>query len=274
VYRFYKQHYWDGVSFADERLIRSPFFEPKLDKYFDNVLYGQSPDTLKKECDKMLAIAARSKQMYQYLLDKFTRKYINPTYMGQDAVFVHLFEKYYANGSADYWLTDSYRKQVFDRAYSLMSNLIGEKAADLEMLDTTGVLRTLYSVTAKYTVVCFWDPTCGHCQKEIPQLDSFYQKKWKALDLSIYGIMVDGGKDNWTKYIREHNLSGWFHVYQTKEMKDAEMNSGKPGYKQLFDVFQTPTLYLLDKEKRIIAKRLNPEQLDELLDNLQKKTTN
>lgn len=274
VYNYYKQHYWDGVSFSDERLIRSPFFEPKLDKYFDNVLLGAAPDTLMKECDKMLDEASRNKEMYKYLLDKFTRKYINPTYMGQDAVFVHLFERYYANGSADYWMDEKYRKQVFDRAYSLMANLIGGKAANLEMVDTSAALKKLYDVNSKYTLVCFWDPTCGHCQKEIPQLDSLYREKWKKIGVTIYGVMVDGGKDNWTKYIREHNLAGWLHVYQTKEMKDAEMNSGLPGYKQLYDVFQTPTLYLLDKDKRIIAKRLNPEQLDQLLDNMQKKTTN
>jgi len=49
------------------------------------------------------------------------------------------------------------------------------------------------------------------------------------------------------------------------EVKDAEYAAGKPGYKQLFDVYQTPILYLLDKNKNIIAKKLNYEQLDDLL---------
>jgi hypothetical protein len=42
--------------------------------------------------------------------------------------------------------------------------------------------------------------------------------------------------------------------------------SKQPSYKQLFDVTQTPTLYLLDKDKKIIAKKLTMEQLDDLLD--------
>jgi hypothetical protein len=55
------------------------------------------------------------------------------------------------------------------------------------------------------------------------------------------------------------------HVYQPQEMKDADMAANRPGFRQLYDVYQTPMLYLLDKEKRIIAKKLTFTQLDELL---------
>ena len=66
--------------------------------------------------------------------------------------------------------------------------------------------------------------------------------------------MTYGGKDAWLKYIQEHNLKDWIHVYQTQAMKNAENTSGKPGFKQLYDVYQTPMLYLLDKDKRILRK--------------------
>lgn len=264
AYQYYKQHYWDGVSFTDERLVRTPVFEPKLQRYFNNVLV-QQPDTLIKAADKMLDASESNKEMFKFLLSTLTEKYINPAYMGQDAVFVNLFERYYAPGKADYWLNEKYRKAVFDRAYSVMANLIGEKAADMNMVDTLGQSRTLYSINAPYTVICFWDPTCGHCQKEVPKLDSLFQNKWKAQGVQIYGVMTDGGKTAWMNFIHEHGLKGWNHVYQLPEVKDAEYAAGKPGYKQLFDVYQTPILYLLDKNKNIIAKKLNYEQLDDLL---------
>lgn len=264
AYQYYKQHYWDGVSFTDERLMRTPVFEPKLQRYFNNVLV-QQPDTLIKAADKMLDASESNKEMFKFLLSTLTEKYINPTYMGQDAVFVNLFERYYAPGKADYWLNDKYKKVVFDRAYSLMANLIGEKAADMNMVDTLGKPKTLYSIQAPYIVICFWDATCGHCQKEVPKLDSLFQNKWKAQGVQIYGVMTDGGKEAWLNFIHEHGLKGWNHVYQLPAVKDAEYAAGKPGYKQLFDVYQTPILYLLDKNKNIIAKKLNYEQLDDLL---------
>ncbi|MBN8786416.1 MAG: DUF5106 domain-containing protein [Terrimonas sp.] len=265
AYQYYKKHYWDGVSFADERLMRTPVFEPKFQRYFNNVLI-QHPDTLSKAANTILDISSSNKEMFKYLLSTLTEKYINPTYMGQDAVFVNLFERYYAPGKADYWMSEKYKKAVFDRAYSVMANLIGEKAADMNMVDTSGKSKPLYSVNAPYIVLCFWDATCGHCQVEVPKLDSLFQHKWKKQGIQVYGVMTDGGKDAWLKFIHEHQLKDWIHVYQLPEVKDAEYNAGKPGYKQLFDVYQTPMLYLLDKDKHIIAKKLNYEQLDELIE--------
>ena len=185
--------------------------------------------------------------------------------MGQDAVFVSLFERYYAPGKADYWLNEKYKKAVFDRAYSLMANQIGAKAADMNMVDTLGKQRSLYSVNAPYTVVCFWDPTCGHCQKEVPLLDSIFHAEWKSRGVQVYGVMTDGGKPAWLKFIREHNIKDWIHVHQLPEVTQADYDAGRAGYKQLFDVYQTPVLYLLDKDKNIIAKKLNPAQMNDLL---------
>ena len=61
----------------------------------------------------------------------------------------------------------------------LMANLIGQQAADLQMVDSNGVNKSLYNVKAHYVVVCFWDPTCGHCRTRVPRLDSLYNAKWK-----------------------------------------------------------------------------------------------
>lgn len=264
AYQYYKQHYWDGISFKDERLVRTPVFETRLQRYFNNVLM-QHPDTLSREANKILDASIGNREMFKYILATLTEKYINPAYMGQDAVFVNLFERYYATGKADYWLTEKYKKAVFDRAYSLMANLIGEKAADMNMVDTLGKPSPLYSVKAPYIVICFWDPTCGHCQKEVPQLDSLYQHKWKQKGVKIYGVMTDGGKEAWLNFIHKHGLKGWTHVYQLPEVKEAEYAANKAGYKQLYDVYQTPVLYLLDKDKNIIAKKLSHQQLDEFL---------
>jgi hypothetical protein len=263
AFRYYKSHYWDGVTFTDDRLVRTPIFEPKLDKYFKD-LVAPVADSINREVDWMLLYSRTSKEMFKYLLVHFVQKYINPEYMGQDAVFVHLFEKFINTGEADFF-TEKYRKILNDRAYSLMANLIGLPAANLEMVDTSNKPQPLYGVDAKFIVVCFWDPTCSHCKEEVPKLDSIYEAKWKQEGVKMYGVMVDGGQDKWRQFIRDHNLKDWLHVYQTKAQSDADIAGNKPGYKQLFDVYQTPTLFLLDKDKRIIAKKLTYQQFDEVI---------
>lgn len=271
AYQYYKSHYWDGISFSDDRLLRTPIFEPKLEKYYKELVVPD-PDSLSKEIDVMLAKTGSNKEMYKFLLTYFVQKYINPEYMGQDAVFVHLFEKYINNNPKVDWFTEKYNKFMFERAYSLMANLIGQPAADLNLVDTLAKPAPLSGVDASYTVICFWDPTCSHCKEVVPKVDSIFQAKWKREGVKVYGVMVDGGKPAWLQFIRENGLKDWIHVYESQEQKDAVAAAGKPGYKQLYDVYQTPVLYLLDKDKRIIAKKLTYLQIDQLID-MKKKTT-
>jgi hypothetical protein len=265
AYQYYKSHYWDGVSFTDERLLRTPVFIPKFDRYYSDVL-PQASDSIIRYAGDMLEATKPNPEMFKYTLSALTDKYVNPTYMGQDKVFVFLFEKYYLHGAADSWMTEKYRKFIFDRGYSLMANQLGEKGANLELIDTLGKARPLYEVDGRFVVLCFWDPTCSHCQAEVPRLDSLFQNKWKNQGVRLYGVMTDGGKEAWLNYIRKHNLRDWIHVYQTPEMRDAESAANRPGFRQLYDVYQTPMLYLLDKDKRILAKKLNYEQLDQFLE--------
>jgi thiol-disulfide isomerase/thioredoxin len=261
---FFKSRYWENISMSDERMLRTPVFENKFDTYFKQIVYPVT-DSLKKEADKVITGALKNKEMFRYVLSKLIDRYINPEYMGQDAVYIHLFEKYIATGMVD-WLSEKQKKYVFDRAYSLYGGLLGEKAAPLDMVDTLGNPQSLYNINSEYTVICFWDPTCGHCKEVVPKLDSIYTKKWKAMGVALYGVMTDGGLDTWKQYIREHQFTQWIHVYQTEEQKKADYNANRPNYRQLYDIQTTPKLFLLDKDKRIIAKQLTWDQLDDLLE--------
>ena len=163
AWQYYKSHYWDGVSFYDERLIRTPIFEGKLDKYFEQVVYP-NPDSVNKEIDWMLGYASINEDNQRFLLMKFVNRYLNMKYMWEDAVFVHLYERYFSQKTYP-WLTDKGVKTIQDRAYSLMSNILGNPAADIDLPDTSGKNITLYGLNSKYTVVVIWDPTCGHCKE-------------------------------------------------------------------------------------------------------------
>lgn len=263
AYRYFKEHYWDGVEFNDGRLVRTPFFESKLEKYYRD-LVAPDPDSITREADYMLLYARSDAEMFKYLMVHFVQQYINPKYMGQDAVFVHLFEKYINTGQTPFF-TKEYQEFMTKRAYSLMANKIGLPASNMQMVDTLDKPMPLYNVKAEMTVVCFWDPTCSHCKVVVPKVDSIYQAKWKQQGIKVYGVMVEGGKDNWLNYLHEHKLKDWVHVYQTAAQQEADVKAGRPGYRQLYDVFQTPILYLLDKDKRIVAKKLDYLQLDEVI---------
>jgi thiol-disulfide isomerase/thioredoxin len=264
-YNFFKAHYWDGVDFWDGRLAYTTFFEEKLDKYFEQLVLPQ-PDSVIKEIDWMLGYASANEEMTRFLLVKFVNRYLVQKYMWEDAIFLHLFEKYFANKNYS-WLAEKGRKTITERAYSLMANIMGTPAADIDLPDSTGTIRNLYNDSAAYTLVAFWDPTCEHCKEVLPKLDSFYRAKWKTSGLKIYAVAkeTDGTKKDWLNFINAQQLLDWTHVYYSKAEDKARIDSGIPGYSQLYDIQSFPTLYLLDKDKRIIAKKLSYQQIDEVL---------
>ncbi len=265
AYTYFKSHYWDGVSFWDGRLAYTPFFDDKLDKYFTQLVQPQ-PDSIIKEIDWMLSYASINEEMSRFLLIKFVNRYLNQKYMWEDAIFVHLFEKYFANKNYS-WLNEAGRKTITNRAYSLMANIMGTPASDIELPDSSGTLTSLYAIPAEYIIVAFWDPTCGHCKEVLPKLDSFYTAKWKAAGLKLFAVAkeTDGGKKDWLAFINEQHLQSWTHVYYSKADDKSRIDAGIPGYSQLYDVQSFPTLYLLDKDKRIVAKKLTYQQIDEVL---------
>ncbi len=270
-YNFYKNHYWDGVYFWDARLAYTTLFEDKIDKYFEQLVVPHQ-DSVIKELDKMLGPASINEEMTRFLLVKFVNRYLNQKYMWEDAVFVHLFEKYFAQNKYS-WLNDKGYKTITDRAYSLMANLLGSPASDIELPDTEGKPASLYAMKGDYTIVVFWDPTCGHCKEVLPKLDSIYTAKWKAAGLNLFAVgkETDGTKKDWLDFIHEKKLDDWTHVYNSKAEDKSRIDANIPGYSQLYDVQTFPTLYLLDKDKRIIAKKLTWEQMDEIWEVKRKK---
>ena len=267
AYRYFKDHYWDGINFYDDRISRTPasLFEERLDKYFNTLVYPQ-PDSVIKELNRILGYASASEEMTRVLLVKFITRYLNQKYMWEDAVFVHLYEKYFAQ--KDYkWLTPQGKKIITDRAYSLMANIMGNPAENISLTDTAGKAHSLYGDSSRFTIVVFWDPTCGHCKEVLPVLDSMYSARWKTAGVKMYAVAKEtqGTKKDWLDFINQHHLQDWTNVYYSKQEEKTREEAGIPGYSQLYDVQTFPTVYLLDKDKRIVAKKLTWQQIDDIL---------
>ena len=270
-YYYIKNHFWDNVVFNDNRLIRTPFFEDKLDEYFKNYV-SREPDSIIEEINYMLTVAKTGKEIYPFLLFKFTNKYITPEYMGQDKVFINLFQNFFAKGDT-ILLNEASKKSITERAYSMMANQLGLAAPSLIVNTTDNKKVSLYDVKAPYTFIAFWDPTCSHCKIEIPKLDSFYKAGWKNFQVKVFSVNINFKElTAWKAFINEKHLEDWINVYQTEEDLNKEIKGGLPTtIRQQYDVFKTPTFYLLDSNKKIIAKNLSLEQFNDFLVNANNK---
>lgn len=299
-YYYYKSHYFDGVDFKDQRILYTPFFADRLKRYFAQII-PQHPDSVIREIDKIMVRATPGTPLYNTLIGHFSYKYETNTSMSFDQygncntfekVFVHIADNYITNGKASGIYEEETIKKIGERVSILRNLLPGSKVADLLMIDTTygkqvlamgfdtartspGVtylytknieklqplFKPLYRVNAKYTVLVFWAVDCGHCQKEIPKLHEDLEKIRNSIDVKVYAVQTKEDLFNdWKKFLKEHDLKYFTHVFDPIHLNNL---------KETFDIQGTPVIYLLDREKRIKAKKIAADQVVEILNNLE-----
>jgi hypothetical protein len=266
----YKSNYWKGISMADARLLRTPVFENKFDNYFENVIYPKA-DSVKMEVNTIIKQSEADPEMFKYITTKLIERYINPKIMGLDAVYLDIFERYISPGKTAGWFDDKQKKYLFDRYYSLLGNIIGEPASPINLIDTFKKPIDIYKIDADYLVLCFWDATCGHCKEVVPKLDSMNKAAWYGKGVQLLGIMTDGGYEAWTKYIVENNFTTWMHAYEPDGARKADAEAGRANFRQLYDIVSTPKIFVLSKDKRIIAKGITYDQAYEIIENDKKR---
>lgn len=262
TWRYFKDHYWDYVDFDDDRIIRTPVFHSKLERFMTKTIY-QIPDSIIKEATLLVDKTKSSPELFKYTVFWITSHFETSKQMGMDAVFVHMAKNYYMTGQA-FWADSTTIAKIGDRARKLEYSLIGNVAPNLIMNDTSGVFQILHAVPKDYTIAYFWDPDCGHCKKVTPKVKEFYDNFKQELDVEVYAVNTNAKeRGDWIKYINEHDLD-WINV------EDPEQ---KTAYKYLYDIYSTPVIYLLDKDKKIIAKRIGAEDLENFIRHHKKKSS-
>ncbi len=254
LYQYYKSHYWDNAPLSDNRLFRTPYFQKKLDQYLERVVI-QHPDTLITAIDSLLVWSKDATDIYQHIMWHTTIKYETSKIMGFDKIFVHLAQNYYAQGICD-WMYPQVVKNIVERGDELAPLLLDQVAPNLILLDTAEQIHGIHSINAKYTLLYFWSTDCGHCKKETPKLIEFYNNYHKQFDMKVIGINTDTSFTSWKKFVVD---------YQMEWINASGYLSLKGDYRKLYDIYSTPTIYLLDEDKKIIAKRVLTDQIKELI---------
>jgi thiol-disulfide isomerase/thioredoxin len=124
----------------------------------------------------------------------------------------------------------------------------------------------LKNVEAEYTILWFWTPDCSHCRKETPEFYKLYlEKDLKSKNVKVISFFMQKDITDWTKFskvtidwlefINEHQLYEWINAWNPFD-----------SYRINYDLSSSPILYLLDKDKKIIAKKISYEQAIEIIE--------
>lgn len=292
-FNYFRTHYFDNIDFNDDRLVKTPIFHNKVSKYFGNTMMVQHWDTIIKYAFDLCDRLPNKGEMFQYCVNYVTTTFDKSKIMGMDKVVIKMGEKYYCTPQADgkplaFWMPKENLDKFCERVNKQKNLVMGATPPNLRLRDTSDkVWRDYYSLKSDYTILYFWDPECGHCKKITPKMQTLYAEKLKARNVEIFAVgkATDADFEKWKAFIKKHNLE-FINVALTKklfeEASDKSNDQAKLkellakyttieslNYQQAFDIFALPKVWILDKDKKIIAKSLSISQIEEFLDKLQ-----
>jgi len=274
-YKYYKAHYFDNFDISDVRLLRTPFYEQKIMTYIERVAY-QIPDSLIREVDMLINKSRTDPQLFRYMLITLFNYFAKSQIMGMDAVYIHIADRYYLP-EAD-WSDPEFIEKLKERVEKAKPTLIGQKATDIQLVRINadhfiaatddeelkknpyiGTFFNLYDIVSPYIILYFWEADCGHCKTATPKLYEVY-KRLKEKDVEVVAINMLGGEEGkvkWINFVNDHGLYDWINCWNPYDFE----------FKKIYDISSTPALFVLDKDKKIIAKRIDPEQAEEIINN-------
>ena len=254
AFYYAKAHYWDHTNFRDSTLLRTSLFKGKLDEYFKNWVVVH-PDSLYRACVNIIERARPCNVMFRYLLNYCIVSTFDNKIMGMDEAFVKLGEHYYLSGQVD-WLEKEQLKKITDEVLKRQYNLLGHKALDLKLPSLEGNWVSLYETKAPYLLLLFWEPNCGHCKKQVPQAKKEIYERFSPYGLKVFAVQTHTDKKAWEEFVEKNQLFDFINCWDPNRQSN---------YWTIYNVFSTPVMYLLDKDKKIIAKNLAIDQMVDLL---------
>lgn len=275
-YYYYRNHYFDNFDPGDPRLLRTPIYEDKIMNFLDKVI-PQIPDSIIPYVDMLIEKSRSDSILFRYMLITLFNHYAKSNIMGMDAVYIHIADKYYIKES--WWSDKKFIEDLKEKVEKTKPLQIGKVAPDIQLIlvpaahfqaaandsalkryPHVGQQFNLHYIKAKYIVLIFWEADCGHCKKAVPALYKIYEEKLKqekeVVVVAVSTLFGEEGKEKWVNFVNEHKLYDWINAWNPYSYQ----------FKLTYDITSTPQIYVLDENKKIIAKRIAVEQVPEIIE--------
>ena len=238
-------HFWDGIEDFDGPTDENPVLAAQIDFYFDK-LVAPLPDSITLEINRLIDKTSYNTNLRDFILWHLLEKYRHPEYMSQDQVFVWLYDQYFSQQKIKD-LNATNLALIREKAERLRRLALFNIAPNIQLNDSIN----LQSIESEYTILFFYDHDCDVCLQEMRDLDSVYTQHPElttiAFDLNPessvgFEIRPKGNRD--LKSPIQHR-----RIANPSELI------------RLYDIEATPLIYILDRDKRIIAKKIEARQI-------------
>lgn len=249
------QHYWDKFNFANPENTKNPELAIPIISNYISVL-DRIPESVARQCfGNLLSRSKANSDMYKYVantLNDLLGGTVSP--YRDDELLIMVLEDLLSSPEE---LSDEDNSRYAMNLAMASKNRIGTVAANIGYIDVSNHSDSLYNIKADYTLLMFYSPGCHACEIVEAQIqNSELISNWiESGDLKVLAYAPESTVDAW-KDFQSKIPASWINGYDPDQ---------SVWYKRIYDIQGFPTLYLLDKNKRVILKDTGVKRLENYL---------
>lgn len=254
--KYLVMHYWDKFDFADRNLVLRPEITEQAFVDYINILGYVSIEHVEASLAYTLAKAEIDTIMYLHFTELFEKYLYDPNSpFRDDEYYLTVLQEVVESPLLSVENRSRYKFQL----EMAMKNRVGERANDFSYTVSSGQSFRLYDLKSEYTLLMFTNPGCSTCAAVTEYLmkskelnDALALNNPTRTMLTILAFSPDHDLKDWTAYLSEMPAR-WIYAYD---------KSGEVTTKRLYDIKAFPSLYLLDKDKKVILKDSSIEAVE------------
>jgi len=250
-----KEDFFLQIDMSDTMLLRSDVYIEKAVRYMElymdpDASYSVLQQELTTAMDKILAVCSVNKKIFRFMFEYLTSVAAEYHFNG---ILEHFSENWMNTDCND---PSESRLQTRIKGFQKLTT--GIKAPSFSVRDRDGNVLTLESIPTEYVLIIFYVSTCSHCRQLMPKIIE-KRRNLPENTLEIIAVSIDENLEDWERYISTNDFE-WINVRETKGWDGSVATS--------YSIFSTPTLFLLDKNRKIIAKPNDWKELEEAMKGL------
>ena len=254
---YLSKHYWDLFPFTDTTLISQPDVTEQGFVDYIQLLNHLPPADATESLQIMMNQAKVNTTMYHHIVSLFEKYLYDPNSpFRNDELYIPVVESTLKSGL----LTKTDKEKFLFQQEMILKNRVGTTANDFVYTLADGKKGKMHTMKSDYLILFFTNPDCPTCAAVTREMndsrilrDLFLLNSSNKSLLTVLSIYPDSNIDEWRKMQPSMPQDNWVNAYD-----DGTVLTNK----RLYDIKAIPTLYLLDKNKRIILKDTSLEEIE------------
>lgn len=250
-------HYWDRFDFSDEKLTQRPEITEQAFVDYINILTYVPFDKAKESLNYTLKKAETNNVMYAHFGTLFDKYFYDPNSpFRNEEFYIPVLQELVKSQN----LSDAEKSKYQFQLELALKNRVGQKANDFSYTLASGQAQKLSSIRSEYLILMFTNPGCPTCTAVTNALTSspainqaFSMNSLGRTMITVLTVYPDADINGWKSHLPQLPAN-WIHSY------DNGMTITR---QKLYDIKAIPTLYLLDKDKKVILKDTSIEAIEQ-----------